>query len=456
MVDLMVSEQQSATAGKSAPAGFKMTEVGVIPEDWDVSTILNLTTNIIDYRGRTPKKLGMDWGNGGIVALSAGNVKKGYIDLSSECYFGSEELYKRWMTSGHPKKGDIAFTMEAPLGNAASIPDDNRYILSQRTILLQIDEDKFSPSLILQVLLSDRFQLYISESATGSTAQGIKRSILEKLCIALPKNMAEQKAIAHVLVNIDSLINSLERLLTKKQAIKTAAMQQLLTGKTRLSQFAMWEDGTTKGYKKSELGDIPEDWVVTNIGQFTDCCAGGTPSTKILAYWDGIHPWMSSGELHLKQVYAVADYITDEGLANSSTKYVPKNSVLVGLAGQGKTRGTVAINRIELCTNQSIAAIFPSENHSTEFLFYNLDNRYEELRSLSTGDGGRGGLNLTIIRKLHIAFPPKEEQTAIATILSDMDKDIQTLQQRLDKTRQLKQGMMQELLTGKTRLMERS
>lgn len=69
---------------------------------------------------------------------------------------------------------------------------------------------------------------------------------------------------------------------------------------------------------------------------------------------------MSSGELHLKQVYAVADYITDEGLVNSSTKYVPKNSVLVGLAGQGKTRGTVAINRIELCTNQSIAAIFPA------------------------------------------------------------------------------------------------
>ncbi|HCQ7314550.1 TPA: restriction endonuclease subunit S, partial [Escherichia coli] len=65
----------------------------MIPEDWVVSTILNLTTNIIDYRGRTPKKLGMDWGDGDIVALSAANVKKGYIDLSTECYFGSEELY---------------------------------------------------------------------------------------------------------------------------------------------------------------------------------------------------------------------------------------------------------------------------------------------------------------------------------------------------------------------------
>lgn len=205
---------------------------------------------------------------GDIVALSAGNVKKGYIDLSSECYFGSKELYKRWMTSGHPQKGDIAFTMEAPLGNAASIPDNNRYILSQRTILLQIDEDNFSPPLILQALLSDRFQLYISESATGSTAQGIKRSIFEKLCIALPKNIVEQKAIANALANIDNLINSLERLLTKKQSIKTATMQQLLTGKTRLPQFALRKDGTVKGYRRSEFGDIPEDWETSTLDNF--------------------------------------------------------------------------------------------------------------------------------------------------------------------------------------------
>ena len=84
--------------------------------------------------------------------------------------------------------------MEAPLGNAASIPDNRKYILSQRTILLQIDRENFSPSLILQILLSERFQSYISESsATGSTAQGIKRSVLEKLYISIPKSIVEQK-----------------------------------------------------------------------------------------------------------------------------------------------------------------------------------------------------------------------------------------------------------------------
>ncbi|EFU98942.1 restriction endonuclease subunit S [Escherichia coli] len=315
-------------------------------------------------------------------------------------------------------------------------------------------ENEDSDSRFIYFWTTDKkFRASLESEMVGSAGhRRVPLVAIEKYLIPCPPNLQEQSAIADSLSDINNFILALEKLIVKKQAIKTATMQRLLTGKTRLPQFALRKDGSAKGYKKSELGEIPEDWVVTSIGQFTDCCAGGTPSTKISAYWGGTHPWMSSGELHLKQVYAVADYITDEGLVNSSTKYVPKNSVLVGLAGQGKTRGTVAINRIELCTNQSIAAIFPSKHHSTEFLFYNLDSRYEELRSLSTGDGGRGGLNLTIIRKLHLAFPPKEEQTAIATILSDMDKEIQTLQQRLDKTRQLKQGMMQELLTGKTRL----
>lgn len=214
--------------------GYKKSEVGDIPEDWHTSTILDIVTHIIDYRGRTPKKLGMDWGNGNIVALSAGNVKKGYIDFSSECYFGSDELYNRWMTSGIPKRNDIVFTMEAPLGNAALIPDDKKYILSQRTILLQINEEKFTPIFILQVLLSDFFQSYIYDCATGSTAQGIKRSVFEKLYIAAPKNREEQTAIAAILSDMDKDIQTLQQRLDKTRQLKQGMMQELLTGKTRL------------------------------------------------------------------------------------------------------------------------------------------------------------------------------------------------------------------------------
>jgi type I restriction enzyme S subunit len=161
---------------------------------------------------------------------------------------------------------------------------------------------------------------------------------------------------------------------------------------------------------------------------------------------------MNSGELNLKTVYEVEGRITELGLKNSSAKIIPPKCVLIGLAGQGKTRGTAAMNYVELCTNQSIAAIFPSQSFVSEYLYYNLDARYDELRELSAGDGGRGGLNLTIIKSLSIPFPTHAEQTAIATALSDMDAAIAALEARRDKTRSLKQGMMQALLAGRVRL----
>jgi type I restriction enzyme S subunit len=184
---------------------------------------------------------------------------------------------------------------------------------------------------------------------------------------------------------VDALLEGLDRLTAKKRDLKQAAMQQLLTGETRLPGF--------KG-----------EWEVKRIGEFTDCTAGGTPSTSVPQYWGGTIRWMSSGELNLKKVHEVDGRITDRGLRESSTKIVPARCVLIGLAGQGKTRGTVAMNTVELCTNQSIAAIFPNERFSPEYLYYNLDTRYEELRSMSTGDGGRGGLNLRIIRSIEVPF----------------------------------------------------
>jgi type I restriction enzyme S subunit len=205
-----------------------------------------------------------------------------------------------------------------------------------------------------------------------------------------------------------------------------------------------------KGYKNTEVGVIPEDWEVKAIGKYTDVTSGGTPSTLIREYWDGPIRWMNSGELNLKIVYEVENRITELGLNESATKLVPKNCVLIGLAGQGKTRGTVAINKVELCTNQSIAAILPSDEVFYEYLYYNLDSRYFELRGLSTGDGGRGGLNLTIIKNLLIPLPPtKAEQTAIATALSDADALINSLEKLIAKKRNIKQGAMQHLLKPK-------
>lgn len=225
---------QFALRPDGTPKGYKTSELGQIPEDWITPTLKDITSNIIDYRGRTPRKLGLEWGGGNILALSAGNVKKGFIDYEAECYFGSDELYKKWMTSGDASKGDIVFTMEAPLGNVALIPNEDKYILSQRTILLQLERSKFLPTFIIQVFLSDMFQSYISESATGSTAQGIKRATFEKMFVAVPSCLEEQTAIATILSDMDSELTALEQKLAKARDMKQGMMQQLLTGRIRL------------------------------------------------------------------------------------------------------------------------------------------------------------------------------------------------------------------------------
>ena len=212
------------------------------------------------------------------------------------------------------------------------------------------------------------------------------------------------------------------------------------------------QNNIPQGYKQTELGIIPEDWEVKQISDFTSVVTGGTPSTQHAEYWGGDIRWMNSGELNLKFVYDVEGRITEEGLNNSSTHIIPAKCVLVGLAGQGKTRGTAAYNLVSLCTNQSIAAFLPTDTHSSLYLYYVIDSLYDYLRLLSSGDGGRGGLNKQILSSLNIVLPPITEQRAIAEALSDVDGLIAALDKKIAKKRLLKQGAMQQLLTGKKRL----
>lgn len=171
--------------------------------------------------------------------------------------------------------------------------------------------------------------------------------------------------------------------------------------------------------------ELPSGWEMKKVGDLSKTSAGGTPSTNRPEFWGGDIKWMSSGDLNLRKVFDVSGRITQEGLNSSSTKLFPQYCVLIGLAGQGKTRGTVAMNMVELCANQSVAAIYPSKLINEHYLFYNLESRYDELRQLSTGDGGRGGLNLALINSLKIPLPPLPEQRAIANILATWDDAIQ-------------------------------
>lgn len=205
-----------------------------------------------------------------------------------------------------------------------------------------------------------------------------------------------------------------------------------------------------QGYKFTEEFDyIPEDWDVAKIKDKSEVKTGGTPSTSISEYWNGNIKWMSSGELNNKRIYDVVGRITEIGLNNSSANMIPKNSILIGLAGQGKTRGTAAINYVDLSTNQSIAAILPSKYFNSEFLYQCIDKRYEELRELSSGGGGRGGLNKTLIMNLPILLPPLPEQEKIAEVLCDIDELIDSTQKLIDKKKDLKTATIQKLLAPK-------
>jgi len=173
---------------------------------------------------------------------------------------------------------------------------------------------------------------------------------------------------------------------------------------------------------------MSESWSKLRVGDFCVLAAGGTPDTNTPDYWEGGDiPWMSSGEVHDQRIRRTRSHITEKGLRDSSAKFFPIGSVLVALAGQGKTRGKVAISEIELTTNQSIAAIVADKGVcEPEFLFYNLDSRYEELRTLS-GGSGRAGLNLSILSDVEISLPPLPEQRKIAEVLSGIDEQLSNL-----------------------------
>ena len=203
--------------------------------------------------------------------------------------------------------------------------------------------------------------------------------------------------------------------------------------------------------KEVEKHRIPEDWNVKAVGDFANITSGGTPSTNVPEYWNGSIPWMNSGDLNRKRIFFVSGRITRKGLDNSSAKIIPAQCVLLGLAGQGKTRGTAAINYLPLAINQSVGAILPNRKFNSEFIYQFLDSAYDYIRDLSSG-GGRGGISLALFKTIRCPFPPLYEQKNIADALSDMDCLISSTEKLIAKKKAVKQGLMQELLTGKRRL----
>jgi type I restriction enzyme S subunit len=297
--------------------------------------------------------------------------------------------------------------------------------------------------------------LNFSRHNSGGAQQSLNRNFIAPIPVAVPP-LPEQEAIAEVLSDADALIESLEQLIAKKRQIKQGAMQELLTGKKRLPGFA-----TKPGYKQTEVGVIPEDWEVMHVRDLvkhgpkngysgrSGQDSRGTPTLSLAA--------TSSGRLLLNQ--DTVKYLEIRVPADSPL-FLEPGDILVQRSNTAELVGTTAI-----FNGPAATFVYPDlimrlrfKERATAEWFWRYANSTGGRRFFSRVAAGSTGSMPKIsgdkLRDMVVPFPPLPEQTAIATILSAMDAEIAALEAKLAKARQLKQGMMQELLTGKTRLVD--
>ena len=178
---------------------------------WEQRKFFDNIKETIDFRGRTPKKLGMDWSESGYLALSALNVKQGYIDFNLDAHFGNQSLYDKWMGGKELREGQVLFTTEAPMGNVAQVPDNKGYILSQRTIAFDVHEEKISDDFLAVLLSSPKVFTELTNLSSGGTAKGVSQRTLSELEVIIPSDLAEQSLISSYCLKMDSLISLHQR-----------------------------------------------------------------------------------------------------------------------------------------------------------------------------------------------------------------------------------------------------
>jgi len=198
-------------------------------DEWEERYLFDNIKSIIDFRGRTPRKLGLEWNESetGYLALSALNVKNGYIDFNADVHYGNQELYDKWMAGRELRKGQVLFTTEAPMGNVAQVPDNRGYILSQRTIAFDVIPEKITNEFLAVLLRSPRTFAKLSTLSSGGTAKGVSQKSLEQLKVIVPTNLEEQQKIGYFFKQLDDIITNHQRKLEKLQAIKQAYLQEM-------------------------------------------------------------------------------------------------------------------------------------------------------------------------------------------------------------------------------------
>ena len=201
---------------------------------------------------------------------------------------------------------------------------------------------------------------------------------------------------------------------------------------------------TIKNVPALRFSEFSDEWEKRKIDDISDVTSGGTPSRSIDDYWGGGIPWVSTSQINFNEIFYSNEYISQKGLDNSSAKLFPIDTILIAMYGQGKTRGKIAILKIEATTNQACAALIPYKSINSSYLFHYLSGKYEVLRRLSN-DGGQKNLSGGLIKKLVIYFSHKKEQQKIAKFLSAVDSKIEQLAKKKALLEQYKKGMMQKL-----------
>jgi type I restriction enzyme, S subunit len=392
------------------PVGYKQTEIGVIPEDWEVQTIGKIC-QLVNGRGFKPH----EWQKNGLPIIRIQNLN------------GSDEY--NYYQGNYDKKievetGQLLFAWSGSRGTSFGphIWQGSLGLLNYHTWKIIVDANKIDPDYFLHAL--KKLTKIIEDQAHGASALvHTQKWEMEEFEFILPPTKTEQQLIATALSDTDLLIESLEKLIAKKRQIKQGAMKELLSPK--------------------------EGWEVKKLGEIALIATGNTPPTSDRSNYGDEYLFVSPADLgSTKWIIDSEKKLSQKGF-NISRKF-PKNSILFTCIGS--TIGKTGMANRELTSNQQINAVFPSETFSSSFLYYQLNYLSPKIKSLA-GEQAVPLINKTQFSETNIPLPSTLiEQENIATILSDMDAEITALEERLEKTRTLKSGMMHELLTGRIRL----
>ena len=411
---------------------YKQTEVGVIPEEWEVT---HLGAHGATYGGLTGKTK-TDFGTGEARFVPFMNVMSNVVidcDAFERVHVAPSESQNCVLQHDLLFNGSSETPEEVALCSVQLAAIPNLFLNSFCFGYHLRDRARIDALFLAHLFRSRTGRKFVKALAQGSTRYNISKKALLTAPLSLPP-LPEQRAIATALSDVDALLDGLERLIAKKRDLKQAAMQQLLTGQTRLPGFSA-------------------KWVARPLGQVGDIKSGGTPSTTQAHFWDGGVPWCTPTDitgLHgRKYLIDTARTISTAGLQFSSAEVIPPRSLIMTSRA---TIGECAINLVPVTTNQGFKSIVTFAEIDGEFLYYLMTTQKTSLVALCAGSTfleiGKKQLSGYMIKL------PKDrvEQEAIAAVLADMDAELAALETRRDKTHDLKQAMMQELLTGKTRL----